>query len=195
MPPRRRTGPRWVAVTVGAGGAAAVIGVVVALTLSSQSGGGPAGVRSSASASASAPGGASGANGASGTSGAGTASASSSLIAVTVCSDPAGGCTYAGASQIMEVQPKQIYLSADGSRYVDGLTWTGWGQPQASATGSLKVNDCTPSCAQGTFSPYPATVTLTALKPYGTGLEAYSAIVVRSPSASMTFSYAKDLVP
>jgi hypothetical protein len=95
----------------------------------------------------------------------------------------------------MEIQPRQLYLSADGSRYVDHLAWAGWGQPQATATGTLKVNDCTPSCAQGTFSPYPATVTLTGLKPYGTGLEAYSAIVVRSAAASMTFTYTKDLVP
>jgi serine/threonine protein kinase len=183
MPPRRRAGRRWAAVTAGAVGAAAVIGVALALTLSAQSGGGPS-VTSSTSTSA--PGGSPGAS---------SASASSSLIAVTVCSDPTGGCTYVGASQIMEIQPRQIYLSADGSRYVDGLTWTAWGRPQATAAGTLKVNDCTPSCVQGTFSPYPATVTLAGLKPYGTGLEAYSTMVVRSPSARMTFSYTKDLVP
>jgi hypothetical protein len=95
----------------------------------------------------------------------------------------------------MEIQPKNIPLSADGARYADSLSWTGWGQPQATATGTLHVNDCTPSCASGTFSTYPATVTLAGLKPYGTGLEAYSTIVVRSPSANMTFSYTKDLVP
>jgi hypothetical protein len=177
------------AVTVGAGGAAAVTGVTIALVLSSHSGGGPPAVTPPAHASAP------GASHASGSPGAGPASASSTLIAVTVCSDPAGGCTYAGASQIMEIQPKQIYVSADGSRYVDSLTWAGWGQPQATATGTLKVNDCTPSCAQGTFSPYPATVTLAGLKPYGTGLAAYSTIVVRSPSANMTLTYTKDLVP
>jgi hypothetical protein len=189
MPPRRRAGGRWLALAVGAGGAAAVTGVALALTLSSQHGSGPSVVTSSTSASV--PGGGS----ASGSGRAGPASASASLIAVTVCSDPPGGCTDAGASQIMEIQPRQIYLSADGSRYVDHLTWAAWGQPQATATGTLKVNDCTPSCAQGTFSPYPATVTLAGLKPYGTGLEAYSTIVVRSPSANMTFTYAKDLVP
>jgi hypothetical protein len=194
MPPRRQPGRRWLAVAIGVGAAAAVIGVALALTLSTQHGSGPsAGTSStgaSASGSASAPGGGS----AGGPASAG-GQASSSLIAVTVCSDPTGGCTYAGASQIMEIRPQQIYLSADGSRYVDRLTWAAWGQPQATATGTLRVNDCTPSCAQGTFSPYPATVTLTGLKPYGTGLEAYSTIVVRSAAANMTFTYTRDLVP
>ena len=176
--------------TVGAGGAAAAVGVALALALSSQSGGGGPSAGTS-STRASIP----GASNATGSPGGGPASASSSLIAVTVCSQPAGACTYAGASQIMEIQPKQIVVSGDGSRYVDSLTWTGWGQPQATATGTLKVNDCTPSCAQGTFSPYPATVTLAGLKPYGTGLEAYSTIVVRSPSANMTFTYTKGTVP
>ena len=34
-----------------------------------------------------------------------------------------------------------------------------------------KVN-CTPNCAQGKYTGYPATVTVAGLKPYGTGLEA-----------------------
>ncbi len=192
--PRRRAGGRWPAVAISAGAAAAAIGVALALTLSSQHGSGPSAGSSSTGASVSGPARAPGGGSASGPASA-SASASSPLIAVTVCSDPTGGCTYAGASQIMEIQPQQIYLSADGSRYVDRLTWAAWGQPQATATGTLRINDCTPSCAQGTFSPYPATVTLTGLKPYGTGLEAYSAIVVRSAAANMTFTYTKDLVP
>jgi hypothetical protein len=178
-----------VAVTIGAAAAAAAIGVTLALALSSGSGGGPSVVSSSTRASASA------ASSASGSPGGGTASASASLIAVTVCGDPAGGCTYAGAAQVMEVQPRQIYLSADGARYADGLTWTGWGQPQATATGILHVNHCQPSCVGGTSSIYPVTVTLTGLKPYGSGLAAYSTMVVRSPSANIAVTYSRDLVP
>jgi len=158
------------------------------VALSSHSGGTPSGV---ASSSASAPGG----SHASGSPATGATSATTSLIAVTVCSEPVGGCTYAGASQVMEIQPRQILVSQDGASYVDNLTWTGWGQSQATATGTLKVSNCTPSCAQGTPTSYPATVTLAGLKPYGTGLEAYSTIVIRSPAAGKTFSYSKDTVP
>ena len=180
-PPARPRRTNWLMVTVAAVIAAIIAGVALALTLSS----GPAGSTGGAAASGGPTG--------------GTASASpastSTLIAVTVCSQPADGCTYAGASQIMEVKPKQIVTSGDGSAYADGLTWSNWGSPQATATGTLKVDNCNPNCAQGTDTSYPATVTLAGLKPYGTGLEAYSTIVVQAPSANLTFTYTKDTVP
>ena len=180
-PPTRRRRTNWLVVTLAAVIAAIVAGVALALTLSS----GPAGSAGGAAASGGPTG--------------GTASASpastSTLIAVTVCRQPADGCAYAGASQLMEVKPRQIVTSGDGSAYADSLTWSNWGSPQATATGTLKVNNCTPSCAQGTYTGYPATVTLAGLKPYGTGLEAYSTIVVQAPSANLTFTYTKDTVP
>jgi len=42
---------------------------------------------------------------------------------------------------------------------------------------------------------YPATVTLAGLKPYGTGLEAYSTIVVQAPAANTTETYTTGTVP
>jgi hypothetical protein len=216
-PPTRRSGPRWLLLT-GAGVAAAiVIGVVLALVLNSGPGGtpGPAaatavgGVSSPAttgpatSAPASTapasvpPASVPPASAVTTTSAPASASASptSTLIAVTVCSDPADGCTQAGASQQMEVKPKEILVSGDGSGYVDGLTWSNWGGSQATATGTLKLNNCDPNCAQGTYTGYPAMVTVAGPKDYGTGLQAYSTIVVQSPAANQDYTYTKDTVP
>jgi hypothetical protein len=112
-----------------------------------------------------------------------------------VCTFPADGCNLPGAAQYMEVQPKQITDSGDGSGYVKDLVWSDWGTAQATATGIQEVNDCNPNCAQGSFTGYPATVTLAGLTPYGTGLEAYSTIVIQSPSDNGTETYTKDTVP
>jgi hypothetical protein len=122
------------------------------------------------------------------------ASPSASLIAVTVCQFPADGCNVPGASQYMEVRPKVIYDSGDSSGVVDHLVWSDWGGPQAHATGVQEVNNCTPNCASGTYTGYPATVTLAGLTPYGTGLEAYSTIVIQASDGS-TETYTKDTVP
>ena len=40
------------------------------------------------------------------------------------------------------------------SEYVAGLTWTSW-RSVAFGSGTLKVNDCTPTCAAGKYINYP----------------------------------------
>jgi hypothetical protein len=122
------------------------------------------------------------------------ASPTTSLIAVTVCEFPADGCNVKGASQYMEVRPKVIYDSGDSTGVVDHLVWSDWGGPEAHATGVQEVNNCTPDCASGKYTGYPATVTLAGLTPYGTGLEAYSTIVIQASDGS-TETYTKDTVP
>jgi serine/threonine protein kinase len=120
------------------------------------------------------------------------------LISWCMTKDPAGRPSLEalpGAAQYMEVQPKQITDSGDGSGYVKDLVWSDWGSAQATATGTQEVNDCNPNCAQGSFTGYPATVTLAGLTAYGTGLEAYSTIVIQSPSDNGTETYTKDTVP
>jgi len=123
------------------------------------------------------------------------ATPSTSLIAVTVCTFPADSCTVPGASQYMEVRPDQITDSGDGSGYVKDLVWSNWGAAEATATGVQEINGCSPNCAEGKFVGYPATVTLAGLKPYGTGLEAYSTIVIRAPGADETYTYTTETVP
>ncbi len=78
---------------------------------------------------------------------------------------------------------------------MNDLVWSDWGSPEATATGTEELDDCTPNCAQGHNTPYPATVTLAGLTPYGTGLEAYSTIVVECPAANLDETYTKDTVP
>jgi len=83
----------------------------------------------------------------------------------------------------MKTEPTQIFTTGDGSGYLKNLTWSGWGQPTAQGTGVLEVDNCTPNCAQGTFTGYPATVTLTGLTPYGNGNEAYANMTVSAPTS------------
>jgi hypothetical protein len=47
----------------------------------------------------------------------------------------------------------------------------------------LEVNDCNPSCAQGTDIGYAATITLSGLTPYGNQKQAYAVMAVAAPSA------------
>ena len=49
---------------------------------------------------------------------------------------------------------------ADGSAVLTHLTWSSWTNTTASGHGILELNNCTPSCAAGVFSPYAASVTL-----------------------------------
>ena len=112
-----------------------------------------------------------------------------------MCTFPADGCTDPGAAQYMEVRPKEITTSGDGSGYVQDLVWSGWGTARATATGTEKLNNCEPNCAQGKYTAYPATVTLAGLKPYGTGLA--GVLHDRGPvgQANLTETYTKDTVP
>jgi hypothetical protein len=207
-PPTRpgRSSRRWVVAIAGAGVLAAAAGATAAVLASSGSGptsqgGGqstrsgravastspsaPASTTPSVTASSSAP----------ASSPPASASPSSSLIAVTVCTFPADGCNLPGAAQYMEVRPTTITDSGDGTGVVKDLVWSNWGSAQATAAGTQEVNDCNPNCAQGTYTGYAATVTLAGLTPYGTGLEAYSTIVIQSPGDNGTETYTKDTVP
>lgn len=54
--------------------------------------------------------------------------------------------------------PKTLTLTcADGNESLEGLTWTGWGEASATATGQISTNTCEPNCAQGSIKRYPVT--------------------------------------
>jgi serine/threonine protein kinase len=124
--------------------------------------------------------------------------AAGSLTTVTVCTAPADGCV-AGAKGDMATRPGQIDLAADGTGYVNSLNWDNWGSAQATAEGTLYINDCQPNCASGKFTGYLATVTLSRLTGYGasgSGLGAYASIVVTAPtSPNKVITFTKDTVP
>ena len=202
--PGRRSSRRWLLVIAAAGVGAAAVGATLALVLapgpasSTQTTGQAPPPRAAAAATtpaAATPPAAASSPPASSPATSPPASPTNSLIAVTVCVYPADGCNLPGAAQYMEVRPKQITNSGDGSGYVKDLVWSNWGSPQATATGTQEIDDCNPNCAQGTFTGYPATVTLAGLTPYGTDLEAYSTIVVQAPAANTTETYTTDTVP
>ena len=202
--PRRGPSGRWLLAIGAASVVAAAVGVTLALVLSSGSTRSPhtAGqtppahpaasttplAAGTSSAPTPAPAGGFGGSLPQGTTG-------SQPIAATVCVVPADACTLAGGAPNMEVRPNQIMDSGDGSGYLKDLVWSYWGSPQATATGTQVLNNCTPNCAQGTYDDYPATVTLAGLTPYGTDHEAYSTIVIQSPDAGMTESYTTGTVP
>jgi len=127
-----------------------------------------------------------------------TAQASPAVTPLTqfkVCIYPATTCTGYSAGY-MKTEPAKIITSADGSGLVQNLTWSGWGSATALGTGTLEIDDCNPNCAQGTYTGYPATVTLTNLTPYGNEKQAYADMEIRAPSAPYPAeSFTTGLVP
>jgi hypothetical protein len=123
------------------------------------------------------------------------ASSPSTTLTATVCIFPADGCTGPDESQYMKPHPSLITDSGDGSGYVKNLVWSNWGEQEATATGVEEIDDCNPNCAQGSFAGYAATVTVAGLKPYGTGLEGYSTIVIEASEADNTSTFTTDTVP
>ena len=99
-----------------------------------------------------------------------------------VCTDLAFPCT---PTRGMQAEPPRIYLAADGSGFITRMVWTGWGTATATGTGSYEIDNCMPNCAQGTYTGYPATVTLSRpeLYPPSFELDGYTRILVSAPSA------------
>jgi hypothetical protein len=81
----------------------------------------------------------------------------------------------------MVAMPAAYRLSVDGTGFLTGMTWQGWGQPTAVATGTLNEDNCVPNCGQGTYYQYPATVTLSGIKT-AAGESYYSVMSVNAPA-------------
>jgi hypothetical protein len=59
------------------------------------------------------------------------------------------------------MKPTSIVLAcADDGIRVEDASWTNWMATTAQGAGAIWENDCTPSCAAGTFHYYPASITL-----------------------------------
>lgn len=62
-------------------------------------------------------------------------------------------------------KPARIIVScADANFTIQEISWRSWTNGRAVGTGTARVNDCTPDCAQGTFQTYPVRVTLSTPK-------------------------------
>lgn len=61
-------------------------------------------------------------------------------------------------------EPASLLLACgDGGRMLHDLTWTGWGEPTATARGTVSEVVCEPSCVNGYEVRSPATVTVSGL--------------------------------
>lgn len=86
-------------------------------------------------------------------------------------------------------QPASFVLScADSGEWLDGLTWTSWGEPVATATGALVRNNCEPSCAEGTDERFEVTVTADRLVE-GDSIAAYARLRVQLTETGKTETY------
>lgn len=56
--------------------------------------------------------------------------------------------------------PSEIGFSADGGNIVTQLHWSSWTSTAAAANGTSDIQNCVPSCAQGTHTPVATTITL-----------------------------------
>ena len=117
-------------------------------------------------------------------------------VAVTVCTAPAISCTAAGQGADMKAAPAQISTSADGAEYLTSITWHDWGHATATGTGILEVNRCSRGCTSGSYTGYPATVSLAGLSAYAKRNAAYATMTVKAPRAAGTApAFSTGLVP
>src|SRR6516162_5262117 len=98
------------------------------------------------------------------------------LLAVTAAAAGVAlaGPASAGSSQVVlvncggagQVRPAGYDIGCMPSQeLVTGLTWTSW-RSAAFGSGILKVNDCAPTCAQGSYVKYPILVVLWRARPW-----------------------------
>ncbi len=57
-------------------------------------------------------------------------------------------------------EPATVYFSGDAGDIVTGISWSSWGQTEAIGTGTWHYLNCVPNCAEGSSTPYAATLTL-----------------------------------
>jgi len=83
-------------------------------------------------------------------------------ITTVMPSASAAGLTSVNDCGSLERKPTELILScADANTMLTEMTWSGWSNGRAKGAGTFEANDCTPTCAAGTFRTYPARVLLT----------------------------------
>jgi hypothetical protein len=71
----------------------------------------------------------------------------------------AGQKTYAKFTSKKLYRPGTFFFGAH--ELITEVSWSKWGKKIARGTGTYQVNDCVPSCADGTITPTPASLVLT----------------------------------
>ncbi|RRO99617.1 hypothetical protein [Corynebacterium bovis] len=81
--------------------------------------------------------------------------------------------------------PRSVSLACgDNNDRLSDLTWTGWGSPRATATGTEWANDCDPSCAESTVRPHRVRVTADTRRSCGYNLTVYTRLRVEGDDAA-----------
>lgn len=84
-----------------------------------------------------------------------------------------------------QVAPASVVLACgDAGMIADGLTWTGWGAAQVTATGTATVKTCDPDCATGGTAQYPITLTASDLRDCSYGEPQYTLVTYAFPAGS-----------
>ncbi len=86
------------------------------------------------------------------------------LLASATAALAAGGSGHVFVSTCKheKYKPKNFTIfCGDGNEYLASATWSSWTKSDAKGKGTVKANDCTPSCASGHFHSYAAKVKLT----------------------------------
>jgi hypothetical protein len=95
------------------------------------------------------------------------------------------GATLPSQCYDQQVAPASVVLTcADGGFIAKDLAWSGWGAPQAHATGTAAVNTCDPSCADGSTKEYPVELTADQMQTCEVGKPQYTLVTYRFPGAS-----------
>jgi hypothetical protein len=104
---------------------------------------------------------------------------------LTVCVDPAEACT---AAELRE-RPRTMVVTGDGSGYMTRISWASWGGAEATGAGTYEGDTCVPSCAQGTFKGYPATLTLSGPSHFRAGRQMYTRVTIVARGAGFRRTY------
>ena len=76
------------------------------------------------------------------------------------------------------MKPSTVILTcADAGVSVNGITWTGWGNPFAAGKGVASVNDCKPYCAAGHFHKYRIVLIAEGAQRCPNGRKAYARVI------------------
>jgi hypothetical protein len=71
----------------------------------------------------------------------------------------AGQKTYAKFTSKKLYKPGTFFFGAH--EVIENVSWSNWGKKIARGTGTYQVNNCLPSCAEGTITPTPSSIVLT----------------------------------
>jgi hypothetical protein len=84
-----------------------------------------------------------------------------------------------------DTRPGTIDVGLGGAPSAHGLRWSGWNSKNARATGTLWIDSCDPTCAQGSTGYHPLIVTLSGVKVHD-GRAYYSVMTWYTPGYRVT---------